>query len=250
MSMANGYSQRNYLSKGKMQLPYIPLGIVIEGMTTGDRIAALRSELGLPQAALARAVGVRQGTIAKLETGHSAGSAHLHKIARVLQTSPAYLACETDDRSEHFVPAPTAAEVAEEMGIVGLYQLDLELGMGATYLDVPVAGKARYFDREWLAEHTNAKPEDLIFAKGVGDSMEPTIKDSDLLLIDCSRKMITMTDKIWAVAYANCGAVKRLRPRADGGVEMISDNENVPNDTAYDGEMTVLGRVVAIVRKM
>jgi phage repressor protein C with HTH and peptisase S24 domain len=122
--------------------------------------------------------------------------------------------------------------------------------MGATYLDVPITQKLRYFDKDWLGQHTRAAPESLIFAQGMGDSMEPTIHDSDLLLIDTSQRRLNMADKIWAVAYANCGAVKRLRPRADGGVVMASDNPLVGDQIAYDGEMQLLGRVVAIVRKM
>ena len=219
-------------------------------MGTGERIATLRTALGLTQAALAREVGVQQGTIAKLETGLSSGSSHLHKIARILKTTPSYLACETDDPSEGYVPVPSVQTVADSLGLVPVRELDLSLGMGVTYLDVPVTEKMRHFDRGWLRTYTHADPEHLLFTQGVGDSMQPTIHDSDLLLIDTSQQTITMADKIWAIAYANCGAVKRLRPRADGGVEMISDNALVPNETAYDGEMHVLGRVVAIVRKM
>lgn len=221
-------------------------------MHTGERIAALRSALGMTQAALAREVGVRQGTIAKLETGHSASSSHLHKIARVLNTTPSYLACETDDASAGFVPAPSVSDVARDLGIVGIRELDMSLGMGATYLDVPVTETMRYFDKDWLRSYTRANPDDLIFAQGIGDSMEPTIRDSDLLLIDCSRKRIDVDDKIWAIAYSYCASVKRLHPRADGGIEMISDNPIMPERTriAYDGELHVLGRIVAVVRRM
>ena len=38
--------------------------------------------------------------------------------------------------------------------------------------------------------------------------------------------------------------------RADGRVEMISDNPSVPNQIAQVGEMHVLGRVVTLIRKI
>lgn len=157
---------------------------------------------------------------------------------------------EVDDPGEGYIAPPSAATLANELGIVGIRELDLTLGMGATYLDVPVTERVRYFDIDWLRSYTRAKPEDLIIAQGVGDSMEPTIRDSDLLMIDCSQRHLNMAEKIWAIAYANCGAVKRLSPRADGGIDMLSDNILVPTRTAYDGELHVLGRVVAIVRKV
>jgi phage repressor protein C with HTH and peptisase S24 domain len=208
------------------------------------------AEKGLSQSALARAVGISQASIWKLTKEPAQGSKHIHVLARELGTTPAYLMGEVDDPAEGFIAPPSAAVLADELGIVGVRELDLTLGMGATYLDVPVTQRLRYFDRDWLAQHTRAAPESLIFAQGMGDSMEPTIHDADLLLIDTSQRHLNMADKIWAVAYAHCGAVKRLRPRADGGVVMGSDNPLVSDQIAYDGEMELLGRVVAIVRKM
>jgi transcriptional regulator with XRE-family HTH domain len=66
-------------------------------MRVGDRIAERRKLLGISQGRLARASGVSQGTIGKLEAGISSGSSHLHRIARALETTPAYLTGETDD---------------------------------------------------------------------------------------------------------------------------------------------------------
>lgn len=66
-------------------------------MLDADRLKERMSALDYSQARLARQVGVSQQTIAKLSTGESAGSRFLHKIARALQTTPAYLEGETDD---------------------------------------------------------------------------------------------------------------------------------------------------------
>lgn len=52
---------------------------------------------GLSQSELARRVGVRQPTIFKVVSGSSSQSKHLHRIARELGTTPAYLSGETDD---------------------------------------------------------------------------------------------------------------------------------------------------------
>ncbi len=222
----------------------VPLAMV------GDRINARLSDLGMSQSELARRVGVSQGTIAQLVSGRSRSSSHLHKIASELRTTPAYLAGETEDPNVGYVPTPSAETVAAELGLVAVRELDLTLGMGSTYLDVPVTETIRHFPIEWLRLYTRADPANLIFAQGVGDSMMPTLLDSDLLLIDCSQQSLNVSDKIWAVSYAGLGAVKRLRAKPDGGVDLLSDNTLVPNVTAYDGELHILGRVVASVRKM
>ncbi|WP_157099054.1 LexA family transcriptional regulator [Novosphingobium rosa] len=215
-----------------------------------DRLESLMKQHGFGQSAFARAVGVSQATIWKLLNEPSQGSKHLHKIAHLLGTTAAFLMGDTDDPSAGALPVPTPENLAEQLNIVQVREIDLNLGMGATYLDVPVTEMIRSFDRDWLRAYTNSAPENLLFAQGIGDSMEPTIRDSDLLFIDCSQQSITVASKFWFIAYANCGSIRRLEPLADGGVEMLADNPLAPNRTAYDGEMHVLGRVVAIVRKM
>ena len=75
---------------------------MLRGMELGDRITERLLALGISQAELARRVKVSQPTINALIRGGATGSKHLHRIAAELETSPAYLAGETDD------PAPIA----------------------------------------------------------------------------------------------------------------------------------------------
>lgn len=155
-----------------------------------------------------------------------------------------------DVRAAFKGPPPQGDRLLPAEKLVPVREIDLTLGMGGRYLDVPVTETVRHFSRDWIRQYTRASPEHLLFAQGVGDSMKPTLEDSDLLLIDCSQQTLNMADKIWAISYADCGSVKRLRPVPGGGVEIHSDNPAVPTATAYDGELHILGRVVAIVRKM
>ncbi|KKW92470.1 hypothetical protein YP76_10060 [Sphingobium chungbukense] len=120
---------------------------------------------------------------------------------------------------------------------------------GGTYLDLPVTGERHKFSLSWLRQFTNAPPDKVVLATGTGDSMTPTILDSDMVMIDTSQREVRMADKIWAAAYGQTGIIKRLRPMPDGSVKILSDNPNVPPETAYDGELHVVGRIVAIIRK-
>jgi len=218
-------------------------------MALGKRIAEMLAVRGKTQSALARAVGIDPSSINQLIHGTSNSSRYLHQIARELGTTPAYLVGETDDPEEGAPPALARPDVTQDLGLVPIRELDLTLGMGSTYLDIPVTETVRYYPLDWVRSYTRSPPENLFFAQGVGDSMAPTLLDSDLLLIDCSQRHLSMSDKIWAIAYAGCGMVKRLRPVPNGGVEILSDNQLVPTATAYDGEMELLGRLVAAVRK-
>jgi transcriptional regulator with XRE-family HTH domain len=72
------------------------------------RIKARMADLDLSQSELARRVGVSQSAIHKLVSGNAYGSTHLHRIARELGTTPAYLTGEIDD-PDGGAPAPAAS---------------------------------------------------------------------------------------------------------------------------------------------
>ena len=81
-------------------------------MTVGERIKERLTALGLSQAELARRVSLSQPAINALIRGSSRSSTHLHRIARELQTTPAYLTSETDD-PDHDAPPPAPAPVVQ-----------------------------------------------------------------------------------------------------------------------------------------
>lgn len=213
----------------------------------------------LNQSALSREVGVSPTSIWKLINEPSQGSKHTHKIARALGTTAEYLMGESDDPSGPDTPValnvPTNLEVIESEDeddeIVEIEELDLAFGMGGgSYLDLPVKAKPRKFTRGWLRLFTQAPPVRIKIAQGIGDSMAPTIQNADLVIIDTAETRVMMGDQIWAVAYGETGLIKRLRPMPSGGVKIMSDNPLIGDEIAYDGELHVVGKVVAVVRRM
>jgi phage repressor protein C with HTH and peptisase S24 domain len=52
------------------------------------------------------------------------------------------------------------------------------------------------------------------------------------------------------MAFGGVGTIKRLRPQADGGVRLMSDNRSIRNEVAYDGELSITGRVVGVMCKV
>jgi len=84
-------------------------------MIIGDRIASLIKDLGISQGELARRVGVSQPTIFKLIHDNKTGSAHLHKVARELGTTPAFLTGETDDPKSN---VPDEAELTGDERVI------------------------------------------------------------------------------------------------------------------------------------
>ena len=219
----------------------------------------------MSQAALGRAIGVSTTAIWKLVKNEDAqGSKHTHRIAEILGTNPHFLMGESDDPSPAGVADGRAAYRAggppEPFGqvrqpsppsSVDIHELDLAFGMGGgTYMDLPVKSTTHSFSRAWLRNFTDSPFEQLLFARGMGDSMMPTILDADIVLIDTAQQTPRMNDQIWALQMHGLGMIKRLRAGPDGSMKILSDNPAVSDEVAYDGEMQVIGRVVAAVRKL
>lgn len=218
-------------------------------MIKSDRVADRMRHLGLSQSALAREVGVTQQTIGKVVSGQSANSSHLHKIARILQTTAAYLTGEVDDPAEDAFIPPSPAEIAEQMGLIRIEEIDLSLGMGAGFLDGHVERVDRWMPEEWVRLFTDSPAVQLSIAKPIGDSMYPTINDRDLVLIDRSSLSIDRQEGIWALSYGGFGTIKRVRALPDGTYKLMGDNPHVREEIASPEELHVMGRIAGVFRR-
>ena len=234
-------------------------------MSLGARIEAKLNAIGLTPAELARRVGVRQSTMNSLIRGDSHTSRSIVGIARELGTTVEYLMGDSDDPAlPHGVSRPADQRDLGEQRVawrgkepegnpdaVELDMVDMAYGLGGTFLDVGEAELEKAtFSRAWLRQFSDAPPSMLFSAKGVGDSMMPTIHDRDVIIIDRLDTRPRMRDQIWAIAQGQIGMVKRLRPMPDGVVRIISDNPAVSEDVTAEDELHIVGRVVAICRKV
>lgn len=105
--------------------------------------------------------------------------------------------------------------------------------------------------REIIKNIWNSKPEDLKIFKASGDSMEETITDNDLLLINIS-KTDYRNGGIFLLTINNDWYIKRLRLRITGELDIISDNSKYPIETLTPNtakELKVIGRVIKNLSK-
>jgi len=145
----------------------------------------------------------------------------------------------------------TPEALADQLDAVLLPEIDVEYGMGGgtDVSDFPVVQHVP-FSRSWLATLTNASADHLFVARGYGDSMMPTILDGDIVIFDRSERVLRSQDRIWALIYGGFGMLKRLRGLPNGNLQINSDNPAVSSIEASEGEAFLVGRVIAIVRKM
>jgi phage repressor protein C with HTH and peptisase S24 domain len=85
--------------------------------------------------------------------------------------------------------------------------------------------------------------------KAVGDSMEPTIKDGALVLIDKSDVNIDKSG-VFAVNASGSVYIKRISKSMSGMVEIISDNTLYPKESFTQEEVFVIGRILGLVERV
>lgn len=101
------------------------------------------------------------------------------------------------------------------------------------------------FQRGWLrAKGINPDRARILTARG--DSMEETIRDGDVLLVDTSIDRIR-DNAIYVVIYGDMVLVKRVHGRLNGSLQLISDNPRYPPEEVTAGEvdqLNIAGRVM------
>ena len=207
-----------------------------------NRLLEAMYKRGLSQSDLARAIGVTQGTINQLISGRTAKTRYAGEIARALQVSVDWL-------NGHDAPSGLQVKMPD-VDFVQLTELDIGYGMGVgTFIEECGEHSPRVFDPSWIRDVTRSPPEMLFLARGLGDSMSPTLLDNDIVIVDRGQRTLTQQDRIWAVTYGELGMIKRVRRRPDGTVLLMSDNTTVPPIEASAGEVNIVGRIVWVGRK-
>lgn len=199
-----------------------------------------------PIGSVAELAGIKRQSLNEILGGRSTPTVGtFERLCSILKVSPAVI-LEVDEAEPEASEAPR-----DEGGVVAINEIDLAYGLGATFIDgLAVKETVRYFALDWLRQYTKAKPEQVFFAPGLGNSMSPTIDDGDVMLIDTADRTPMFAGLIWACTMGGMGMVKRIRPRPDGSIVLGSDNQNVPDDEVADGELHVVGRVVAVIKRV
>lgn len=120
------------------------------------------------------------------------------------------------------------------------------LAVGASAGGGALAGEEVAFDTirfssRWLRA-LGLNPEMLSVIAVTGDSMEPTLRDGDEILVD--RTVRPLQDGIHVVRLDDTLMVKRVETGRGGGITLLSDNPAYRPIDCAPGEAQVVGRVV------
>lgn len=195
----------------------------------GERLAEIRGATTRDD--FATQLGVAKNTIGFYERGEREPTASLlGKIAEIYQADLNWLVRGEGLRSEATVPRYDLALAAGHGSFV-------ERALLLDYIPFTEAFVRRKLGR--------ASTKGLVMLDARGDSMEPTIEDGDLVMVDTLDTQIQ--DGLMAFVLDDVAFIKRMRPLVEGGVEIISDNRDVyePQRLAGDRlrELQVIGRI-------
>lgn len=226
-----------------------------------SRLRKALAEAGIPE----WGAGVRLAKIAKVTpkacskwlNGESMpGGAKMLALANALSVRVEWLEYGRGEMREAAVsPAddrvpPRGFDLADDKNYTGVLQLTARgsTGDGEDNSHVEIRG-VMAFKSEWLRENNlNQRHLDVIYANG--HSMEPTINDGDVLLIDES-KIEPKDGQIFALQSESKGTIVKRLVRSDfDGWIIRSDNPDKArygDETLRDGEINevrIIGRVV------
>lgn len=125
--------------------------------------------------------------------------------------------------------------------MIPYYSAKAAAGEGAEVFNYPEKDVI-YFDKRYLYAVVGHNIEHLSLITAEGNSMQPSIQDGDLLMIDDSIKEIR-PNKIYVIRQDSKLRVKRLRTELTGETLIISDNPQYPPET-MNKETEIIGQVV------
>ena len=223
----------------------------MDAKSFSDRLTTLRIERRLSGRAFAKAAGLKASTYQALTTGRSPTLDTLVTISRSLDVDVRWLATGEGARSPdpqfsapNFQGVHETFHLGDDIAMVPRLEVQASAGPG-TLVEHEDAIGVMAFEATWLRR----KGIDPTAARALtvrGDSMEPTIRSGDVLLVDTSKRRVE-DNGIYVVVSGGYVLVKRVHPRRDGSMMLISDNqayppEDVPSHEATD--FSVAGRVM------
>ena len=116
----------------------------------------------------------------------------------------------------------------EDFALVPVYDVQASAGHGCCVESEQQTGKLA-FRKDWLRDK-GLKIKNLAIITAVGDSMEPTLSDGDIMLVDTSVDRI-IDGAIYIVQADHHLLVKRIQQNLDGSLIIISDNQRYKEQT-------------------
>ncbi|MBF0587524.1 MAG: helix-turn-helix transcriptional regulator [Magnetococcales bacterium] len=219
-----------------------------------DRLKRARKSLGLRQGVVEARCGWRsQGRLSNYERGvRSPKLADILILAKALAVRPEWLLTGEEPRHTHeaVVSDPDGTRISEEFMVIPYYSPVASAGLGGEVYEERSA-RCLAFRREWLMKEGFPLGR-LSLVRVEGDTMEPTLTDGDVLLVNQREKEV-IDGRIYVMRLDMKLYVKRLQIVPGGRMLIKSDNRNIENvilDEHSIDKAEIIGRVVWVGKRV
>lgn len=224
-------------------------------MSASERIREAASIKGMNIKEFAEALGVSYRTVQNYISGERGiGSDFLAAAAERLGVSATWI---LTGMGEPLVTANHPIEclsdgknTVSDFDLIPRHQVAASAGHGATVADEAVSGHYA-FNRKWLTRR-NLNPKTLAVISVRGDSMEPRLRDGDLIVLDKSQTEIA-DGRAFVLRLGTDLVVKYIQRIGASRISLLSANTFYPpreiDLDKIDGEAEIIGRVVASMQE-
>jgi phage repressor protein C with HTH and peptisase S24 domain len=220
-----------------------------------QRLIYARKSKGLKQKELANILKISLPTMNHYESGKRAPNSELlAQIAKDLECDPGWLLTGEGqaEKKESHSNEPMSSSTLNDFVLVPRYNIEASAG-GRSVIHSEQIVDHLAFKASWVSNELGTDPKNLLLIHSIGDSMEPTLRSGDLLLVDRNKARMK-GDGIYLINFDDGLMVKRLEWMMDGTVVIRGDNTSVSREqklTAIEMEkLHLLGRVVWIGGKV
>lgn len=209
-----------------------------------QRVRERLDATGVSMKAASKEIGGETAVRDLLERDREPSASRLQKLAAVLGCSLAYLVGETDALDDD--------GMASSYDLVSVNEIDVRLsaGPGSLIEAEDVRGVWR-FSRSYVENELRVSVAGLAIVEVRGDSMEPTLRSGDRVMIDHNDQKAAQPG-IYAIWDGDGTVVKRLEriPYSDPPmIALISDNKNHNEYRVPADQVQIIGRVVWFARR-
>lgn len=217
-----------------------------EGLEAGSRLRQWRESRGFSRETLAKAIGVSLGTLQEHERGATMPKIGPLRRLADLGFDPTWFVTGRDGYEPSGIPvALDLASLPAETVSIPHYAVQISAGNGRSTADFNELERL-VLPAEWVRRVFGRPAAHLVLAGAAGTSMEPTIRDRDLLVVDTSDQRLT-SGRVYALVVGDTLLVKRIERTLRGQIFLRPDNsayqsEELTEDLA--DTVRILGQVI------
>lgn len=213
----------------------------------GRQLRGLRTGAALTLEKTAQRMGWSKAHMSRIESGQRRISKADHdRLVRILGARPGR-AGEAGMSLAGAASAP-AQSPKPPPGYVTIPRLNVQASAGAgSLINHEQVVEYLAFDEGFVRRVLQRPRENLLMIEARGDSMEPTIREGDLLIVDISTQERVEHSRLYVLLVEDNLLVKRIQQQLDGALLVISDNDRyAPERVARKDleSLRILGQVI------